>query len=219
MNMQDQSKSGPENDKPTGEIIPGHEYDGIQEYDNPMPGWWSWLFIATVIFGIVYVLGIHVFHFIPTYEDDLKASEAELMAMRAAYEEENPVVVFDEAKLEEYVGNPAQVEAGSGLFHTYCLPCHGDKGQGIIGPNLTDNYWLHGNKNEDIYNVITNGVVEKGMAPWANVLTPEQRAQVLAFIRSIAGSNPPGAKDPQGQLYEEHKEHEEHEEHEDSEGS
>lgn len=228
MNMQDKPAAGPEHDPSEAEVIPGHEYDGIQEYDNPMPGWWTWLFIATIVFSVVYVLGVHVFGFIPTYQDDLAESQAELAAIRTAYEEAHPVVVYDEEKLEEYVGDPAQIEAGAALFQTYCIPCHGDQGQGVIGPNLTDKYWLHGNTNEDIYNVITNGVVEKGMAPWANVLTPEQRAQVLAFIRSIEGTNPPGAKAPQGQFYEEHEEkgaqeepeeHEEEDAHEASEGS
>jgi cytochrome c oxidase cbb3-type subunit 3 len=199
---QEQPNADREQDKATGEIIPGHEYDGIQEYDNPMPGWWSWLFILTFIFGVVYILGIHVFDFIPTYEDDLAAAQEELTAIRAAYAEENPVEVYDEAKITEYVGDASHIAAGSEQFMTYCLPCHGDQGQGLIGPNLTDNYWIHGNDNEDLYNVITNGVVEKGMAPWANVLSPEQRAQVVAFIRSLAGTNPPGAKDPQGDLYE-----------------
>jgi cytochrome c oxidase cbb3-type subunit 3 len=199
-----QEQTGADRDQSNvpGEIIPGHEYDGIQEYDNPMPGWWSWLFILTVVFAVFYILGIHVFDFIPTYEEDLEAAQEELTAIRAAYIEENPVEVFDEARISEYVGAEEHIAAGSEQFMTYCLPCHGDKGQGLIGPNLTDNYWIHGNDNEDLYNVITNGVVEKGMAPWANVLSPEQRAQVVAFIRSLAGTNPPGAKDPQGDLYE-----------------
>jgi len=189
-------RSGVEEDR-----LRAHEYDGIQEYDNPMPGWWSWLFILTAVFAVVYVLGIHVFDFIPTYEDDLAAGQAELTAMRAAYEEQNPVVVFDEAKIATYVGDPAAIAAGEEQFMTYCLPCHGDHAQGLIGPNLTDEYWIHGPGNEDLYTVITNGVLEKGMAPWANVLSPEQRAQVIAFIRSLAGSNPAGAKEPQGERY------------------
>ena len=178
-----------------------HDYDGIQEYDNPMPGWYTWIFILTVVFAVFYVLGIHVFGFINTYEDDLAAGQADLQTIRANYEAANPVASFDEATIATYIGDPAQVEAGAGYFATYCLACHGDKGQGLIGPNLTDNYWLHGNTNQDLFNVITNGVVEKGMAPWSAVLSPEQRAQTIAFIRSLEGTNPEGAKEPQGEAY------------------
>ena len=202
MAMQDQSAPNQENSKPEEDLLRSHQYDGIQEYDNPMPGWWSWLFIATAVFSVIYVLGIHVFDFIPTYEEDLAEGQAEIAAIRAAYDEQNPVVVFDEAMLSAYVGDDEHIGAGNVLYQTYCLPCHGDQGQGLIGPNLTDNYWIHGNQNEDLYNVITNGVIEKGMAPWANILAPEQRAQVLAFVRSIADTNPPGAKEPQGDPYE-----------------
>jgi cytochrome c oxidase cbb3-type subunit 3 len=182
--------------------IRDHVYDGIQEYDNPMPGWWTWIFILTVVFGVVYMLGIHVFDFVDTYEDDLAESQAELEAIRAAYEEANPVATFDEEAIAVYVGDPVQIEAGAAHFATYCAVCHGPEGQGLIGPNLTDNYWLHGNMNEDIFEVLTVGVVDKGMAAWAAVLSPEDRAQVVAFIRSIEGSNPPNAKEPQGELYE-----------------
>ena len=202
MTMQEKNTPNPASRNTEEDLLKPHEYDGIQEYDNPMPAWWSWIFILSAVFGVVYVLGIHVFDFIPTYEEDLAAGQAEIATIRAAYEQQNPVITFDEAKLAEYVGNAEQAEAGSVHYMTYCLPCHGDQGQGLIGPNLTDNYWIHGNQNVDLYNVITNGVVEKGMAPWANVLTPEERAQALAFVRSLSGSNPPGAKEPQGELYE-----------------
>ncbi len=84
----------------------------------------------------------------------------------------------------------------------YCMPCHGDQGQGLIGPNLTDAYWLHGNTDVDLFNVITRGVVEKGMTAWESTLSAEQRAQLVSFIRSLAGTTPPGAKEPQGTLYE-----------------
>jgi cytochrome c oxidase cbb3-type subunit 3 len=179
-----------------------HNYDGIQEYDNPMPGWWSWIFILTGVFGVIYVLGIHVFGFVNTYEQDLAAGQAELQAIRASYEAANPVASFDQASIQEYVGNSEHIEAGEVQFNTYCLVCHGDAGQGLIGPNLTDKYWVHGNTNVDLFNVISNGVVEKGMAAWASVLTPEQRAQTIAYIRSLEGTNPPNAKEPQGEAYE-----------------
>lgn len=182
--------------------IRDHVYDGIQEYDNPMPGWWTWIFILTVVFGLFYVLGVHVFGFINTYERDLAASQEDLEAIRAAYEEANPSVTYDEATIATFVGDPTAIEAGAAHFSTYCAVCHGQAGQGLIGPNLTDKYWLHGNTNEDIFQVLTQGVVEKGMAAWDGILTPEQRAQTIAFIRSIQGTNPPNAKEPQGEMYE-----------------
>ena len=83
-----------------------------------------------------------------------------------------------------------------------CAACHGAEGQGLIGPNLTDAYWIHGNTNVDIFNVISNGVVEKGMAAWEAVYTPEQRAELVAFIKSIQGTNPTDAKAPEGELME-----------------
>ncbi|RMF65281.1 MAG: nitrogen fixation protein FixP [Bacteroidetes bacterium] len=180
----------------------GHNYDGIQEYDNPMPGWWVWLFWGTIIFSVVYTLGLHVFGFIDSYEEDLAESQQELMAIREAYAAANPAAAIDEATLAAYVADPARVEAGAAHYAAQCAACHGDKGQGLIGPNLTDKYWLHGNTNMDLYNVITNGVLDKGMPPWEAVFTPEQRAELVAFIRSLEGTNPPGAKEPQGTLYE-----------------
>lgn len=189
---------GTTNDRP----IQGHRYDGIKEYDNPMPGWWLWIFWATVLFAPVYILGVHAFGFINSYQDDLAEGEAELQAVRDAYEQANPTFTADEETLAGYVGDPAAIEAGSQIFATNCSPCHGNAGQGLIGPNLTDHYWIHGHRNTDLFEVITNGVVAKGMTPWGAVLTPEQRAQVIAFIRSIQDSNPPGAKEPQGELYE-----------------
>lgn len=182
-------------------VIEGHNYDGIREYDNPMPGWWLGIFWAGVVFAPIYILGVHVFGFINTYEDDLAESQAELREVRAAHDAANPSFLADEATLAAYVGDEVQIEAGSAIFATNCSPCHGNNGQGLIGPNLTDRYWLHGESNTDLYEVITNGVVEKGMTPWGSILSPEKRAQVIAFIRSIEGSEPDGARDPQGELY------------------
>ena len=184
------------------QVIKGHKYDGIQEYDNPMPGWWLWLLWATVIFSVIYILGIHAFDFVDTYEDDLAQGQAELETRRAAFAETQPIFEADEATLATYVGDATRVEAGAANFATTCAPCHGPEGQGGIGPNLTDAYWIHGNANTDIFNVISKGVIEKGMAPWENVFSPEQRAEMVAFIQSIQGTNPPNAKAPEGELVE-----------------
>ena len=184
------------------QVIQGHKYDGIREYDNPMPGWWVWLFWGTIIFSVVYFLGIRVFGFVDTYEEDLAESLADLEATRAAYAEANPTFDVDAASLAQFVEDPAHVEAGAAHYAAQCASCHGQQGQGLIGPNLADNYWIHGNSNVDIYNVITDGVIAQGMPPWESVFSPEERAELVAYVQSLQGTDPPNPKEPQGELVE-----------------
>jgi cytochrome c oxidase cbb3-type subunit 3 len=184
------------------QIIPGHTADGIQEYDNPMPAWWLWLFWGSAVFSVVHILGIHVFDFVDTYEDDLTESLEDLQTIRHAYAEANPSLTVDEATLAEYVDNPSMVTAGATHYAAQCASCHGNEGQGLIGPNLTDAYWLHGGTNVDVFNIISQGVVAQGMPPWEAVFSAEERAELVVFIRSIQGTNPPNAKEPQGELVE-----------------
>lgn len=180
-------------------VIKGHKYDGIKEYDNPMPGWWVWLFIGSIAFAGFYYLGIGVFGFIDTYEEDLAESQHELQLIREAYAAANPVFEADEATLARYVGDPSMIQAGAAIYEAVCAACHGDQGQGLIGPNLVDNYWMHGGTNEDIFEILTVGVPAQGMPAWDATHTPEQRAQLVAFIRSLEGTNPPNAREPQGE--------------------
>lgn len=189
-------------------LIQGHSYDGIEEYDNPMPGWWVWLFWICIAFAPVYVLGMHVFDFFPTYEERLEAEQAELAVIRSEWEAQNPTFEVSNAAIEAFVGEDDAIASGKQLYSANCAACHGQNGEGLIGPNLTDAYWIHGNQNVDMYNVITNGVLDKGMTPWGNILAPEERSQLVAYIRSIEGSEPEGAKEPQGTLYEESEEEE-----------
>lgn len=179
-----------------------HEYDGIQEYDNPMPGWWLWIFYLSIIFAPIYMLGVHVFDFIPTYEDDLSESLEELDARRTAFAASNPSAEFDASALEGFLGNEQHIAAGSAVFNERCVVCHGPAGGGLIGPNLTDDYWIHGRDVESVYQVITDGVVEKGMTPWGSILSQDERGQLVAFIRSIEGTTPADAKAPEGELVE-----------------
>ena len=182
------------------EVIPGHKYDGIREYDNPMPGWWIALFVLTIVFGIVYFLGITFFGFVDTYEDDLAQAQAELVEMREAYAASGPAFETDERALMRYVRDETMVAAGAEDYRVNCASCHGNEGQGLIGPNLTDDYWIHGSSNTAVWEILAVGVPAKGMPPWESVLSPEERAELLAFIRSIQDTDPPGAKEPQGDL-------------------
>jgi cytochrome c oxidase cbb3-type subunit 3 len=180
-------------------LIRGHNYDGIKEYDNPMPGWWIWIFWITVLFSPIYVLGVHTFGFLDSYQDDLAQGQDELQTIRHTYAEANPSAAVDAASLDAMVANPQMAQAGAVHFAAQCAACHGMEGQGLIGPNLTDAYWIHGNSNQAIFDIITKGVLEKGMPPWEAVYSPEERAELVAYINSILGTNPPNPKAPEGQ--------------------
>ncbi len=182
-------------------LIAGHRYDGIREYDNPMPGWWIWLFIGGIVFGIFYVIAMYGFDAIDSYTDDLEQSVAKLQAVRDASSPTGSGGELDEATLLSMIAD-ADVAAGATLFAQQCAVCHGAEGQGVIGPNLTDNYYIHGSSDVETYNVITEGVLDKGMPPWEAVYTEVERAQLVAFINSIVGSNPAGAKAAEGTLAE-----------------
>jgi cytochrome c oxidase cbb3-type subunit 3 len=160
------------------------------------------MFWGSIVFAIFYVLGITVFDYVDTYEDDLSESLSELNEIRHAYAEANPTLQIDEATLAELVANPDMIAAGAEHYALQCAACHGDQGQGLIGPNLTDAYWIHGADNLNVYQVISEGVVTQGMPPWEAVYSPEERAELVAFVQSLKGTNPPGAKEPQGDLVE-----------------
>lgn len=181
-----------ENDK----LIPDHEYDGIQELDNPLPGWWLMTFYITIVFSIGYVLYFYVLGG-PDSDQQLAASMERIESKRAA------VVTEGEDKNEEALialaGDKDRIERGKNEFGIKCMACHGNLGQGLIGPNLTDDYWIHGDGSiMAIINQINVGVPEKGMPPWKGQIPPDLIEDVAIYVYSIRGSDPPGAKPPQG---------------------
>lgn len=183
------------------QIIHGHQYDGIQEYDNPMPGWWVWMFIGSFFFAIYYLVGMQT-GFINTYTDDLEENLAELESVRTAFAASQPVFSVDEATLNAYATDQAKIDAGAALFTAQCAACHGAEGQGLIGPNLTDPYWIKGGTGIDIYTSISKGSLEKGMPPWEAVFNEVERAELVAFIQSLEGTTPPNPKAAEGELVE-----------------
>ena len=174
-------------------------YDGIREYDNPMPRWWVTIFWLTVVFAPLYVLGVHVFDWLPTYQGHLANQTAELEAVREAYAAAHPPFSTEPEALAAFAASPDNAAAGAATYTAVCAACHGDKGQGLIGPNLTDAYWLHGASAADVYAIVTHGVLDKGMPSWEAALSDEERGQITAYIASLRGTNPPGAKEPQGE--------------------
>lgn len=187
-----------------------HNYDGIEEYDNDLPMWWIGLFVLTVVLGIGYAIWLHTGLNLPivgkgqdqyaNLEDDLAYAAAEKAANK-------PVVVeLDEEGLLALAAKPDAVEAGKVIFQGKCAACHtlpgSSDGGGLVGPNLTDNYWIHGGKLTEIRTVIRTGVLDKGMLAWESQLKPDEIDHVVVYIRSLKGSNPAGAKEAQGLLVE-----------------
>ena len=179
----------------------GHDYDGIRELDNRLPPWWLYGFYLTIIFAVVYLWRYHVSHTAPDsiqeYQLAVKAAEVK----RAEYLKKAANNV-DESTVK-YLKAADDLAAGEKIYSTTCFPCHGKAGEGGVGPNLTDDYWLHGGSVKDIFKTIKYGVPEKGMKSWKDDYSPGQIAQLASYIKSIKGSNPPNGKAPQGPLYKE----------------
>jgi cytochrome c oxidase cbb3-type subunit 3 len=171
-------------------------YDGITELNNPTPAWFMGLFYATIVFAVVYLLSYHVFDLGKLQEEEYRTEMAKAKSDHETFLA-NAANAVDETTVTE--SHEADVIAtGQNLFAANCAPCHGDKGQGVVGPNLTDDYWIHGGKINDIFKTIKYGVADKGMISWESKLTPKQIASVANFILSLKGTNPAGAKAPQG---------------------
>jgi cytochrome c oxidase cbb3-type subunit 3 len=178
------------------DLMMEHTYDGIQELDNPTPPWFMYLFYSTIIFAVVYAFYYHVYTNEFLQENEYKTEVSIAEKAREAYMKkfansinEDNVTVTNVAK---------DLTSGSSIYMTNCVACHGDKGQGGVGPNLTDKFWIHGGGIKDLFKTITHGVPEKGMIAWEKTLNPIQIQQVASFILTFQGTNPPGAKEPQG---------------------
>lgn len=175
-----------------------HYYDGIVEKNNPLPRWWLYLFYLTMLFAAVYY-GYYQLGGGPTLRQEY---EANMKAHDALGGGEKATTALPAEQLEALAKDPKALEAGKQIFATRCVVCHGPQGQGMIGPNLTDNFWIHGDgKMPGILKVVQEGVVAKGMPPWTPILNNQEIQQVAAFVRSIRGTKPPNPKAPQGEEY------------------
>lgn len=178
------------------ELLIAHDYDGIQELDNPIPGWFMYLFYATIIFGVGYLLNYHVFHLGQLQYDEYKTEMAQADVAKKLYLSKAANQVDENTvKLEN---DPERLKAGQVIFMQNCKPCHGEHAEGNVGPNLTDDYWLHGSKINDLFKTIKYGVLAKGMPTWEKQLSPKQIADVSSYIKTLHGTSPAGAKEPQG---------------------
>ncbi|MBK7211825.1 MAG: c-type cytochrome [Bacteroidales bacterium] len=183
-------------------FLGGHEYDGIRELDNKLPSWWVWLFIITVVFSAVYLLGYQVAGWWPSQKAEYEKEMAQLAEMKKSAPQNN----VDVATMLP-LADAASLDAGKETFKKICSTCHGMNGQGLVGPDMTDEYWIHGDSLnnkvtiQDLYKVVITGVLEKGMISYKDQLSPVQIQQVLSYIISLQGTKPAGAKAPQGRKY------------------
>lgn len=179
-----------------------HSYDGIKELDNHLPPWWKYLFYGTIGWSVIYLI---VYHFSATlplqleeYQNEVASAEEQARIFKAS----QPQEAIDESKLV-YTQDAAIIEKGKSVFmNNNCGSCHRNDGGGnSIGPNLTDEFWLHGGDIKDIFKTVKNGVVEKGMPAWGKALSPQDVRAVTFFILSLQGTNPANGKAPQGEIF------------------
>lgn len=193
-------KMKPVGGKEEKDLMLDHSYDGIVELDNHMPPWLANVFYITIAFAVVYftyfsVLGLGKTQ-LEEYEEELRiaAIEAEERAALAVSSIDENTVVFD--------SSTGAINSGRNIFEANCAACHANDGGGGIGPNLTDEYWIHGGSISDIFRVVKYGVVEKGMIPWQDQLSPEEMQNVSSYILTLVGTTPANPKAPEGDKYE-----------------
>lgn len=181
------------------EIILEHEHDGIKELDNTLPTWWVYLFYATIVFMVVYLVRFEVikdYNQVEEYDRDVAQAKIEI----AEYRKNNPNLLnADNVKL---LTDASDIEAGKKIFQMNCVACHAMDGGGGIGPNLTDDYWILGGSINKIFNTISEGGRDgKGMVAWKASLKPEEIAQVASYIKTLKGTTPANPKAAEGDLY------------------
>lgn len=169
-----------------------HVYDGIEELDNHLPNWWLFILWTTIVFGFGYWF---YYHASGTGPGSMAVYQAE--AAEAARKAASNKPVSDETLLA-LVKDSQSVEQGKAQFLQQCASCHGQKGEGLIGPNLTDAAWLHGGKPMDVHKTVAEGVVAKGMPAWERTLGAERVRSIVAYVLTLKNTNVPG-KPPQGE--------------------
>lgn len=180
-----------------------HNYDGIQELDNPLPAWWVYLFYITIVFAFIYMI---IFSFFVPSTGALADQQMEKLTTKPvqtaapASEAETETSSASAPAELSFPNDEDTLETGKKVFDSKCLACHGTKGEGLVGPNMTDDYWIHGKGTEaDMYKVVVEGVPDKGMISWQPLLSDEEIKAVVVYIKTLRGTNPPNPKAPQGE--------------------
>lgn len=180
------------------DILLDHDYDGIKELDNSLPPWWKYGFYITIGIAFIYLLNFHVLGIglSPTQEYTTEMTQAKLA--KEIYEANNKDKV-DENNVT--MADADGIKAGQVLFEANCVACHLKDGGGSVGPNLTDDYWLHKGGLNNIFNTITVGYPDKGMQSWSSKFSPKEIRFLASYIKTLVGTKPAVPKAQQGEFY------------------
>lgn len=181
------------------QLLLDHDYDGIKELDNNLPPWWVYLFYASIIFGIVYMVRFEILG-ADNQEMELKKEIAQAKIDVAEYMKTAPDMMDE--KTVTLLTDPADLAVGKEIYTTNCAACHRADGGGQIGPNLTDDEWILGGGIKNIFHTLVNGGRDgKGMIAWKGTLKPKEMQKVASYIISLKGSNPVDPKAPEGEVW------------------
>ncbi len=186
-------------DEALNEPVLDHDYDGIEELDNPLPGWWLATFYISIVVGVVYFTYHNILNPADVHAQRY-ARELDAYHQKRFEDQESKKVVLTEAQMLKRMDEPGAIKSGSILYLERCVACHAEAGAGQIGPNLTDDYWINGDGSAmSIRTILYEGVTEKGMPAWNAVFSEEELLDVSAYVVSLRGTEPPNAKAPQGE--------------------
>jgi cytochrome c oxidase cbb3-type subunit III len=181
-------------------VMTDHDYDGIRELDNSLPPWWVYGFYLTIVFSVLYMGYYHLSGNGSVMENEYKA-ELKQAAIQLAEYKLKAANLVDETNVVA-LKDDASINSGRAIYVQYCAVCHGQAGEGLVGPNFTDKFWVHGGDVKDLFKTVKYGVQGKGMKSWQQELSPPMMAQVVSYVLSLQGTNPPNAKPAEGALYE-----------------
>lgn len=175
------------------ENLMDHDYDGIQELDNPAPRWIMAIFYITIAFAIIY--GAYFFWLGVGDNQD-----AEYARKSAQHDQEYQIKSMSGEELV-LLTDAADIAEGKEIFNNMnCFACHGMSGEGnTIGPNLIDNFWINGCDITEVFNIIKNGKSAKGMTAFKGQISDEKIQKVASYVLSLKGTNPANAKAAQGE--------------------
>jgi cytochrome c oxidase cbb3-type subunit III len=179
-------------------LLLDHDYDGIKELNNKIPPWFMAIFYGTIIWTAFYLVDYHILGSGNVQEDEY-AVEVQEAAMQREILNKSGLLVNEDNVTQ--LDDAASLATGKEIFKKNCVACHGQNGEGLVGPNFTDDYWIHGNKINDLFRTIKYGVPAKGMISWQSQLDPVQMQEVASYVLTLRGTNPPNQKEPQGNLY------------------